>query len=129
MPFIVTCVSNIYINQYLTSCWGTNIMMVLMGVLCFHLTGARWGNAALNWSFPRTDSLWKVWNEDRHKEVTRFIPIYFTFIINTNNHCGKFLTWQQLRNSQANSKWNLTHKYTQYNVIYFSIMKYNRLWQ
>ena len=43
-------------NFYRTSCCGTNIMTVFIGVLCFHLTGARWGNAALNWSFPNTDS-------------------------------------------------------------------------
>ena len=32
------------------SCCGTNMTTVLKGVLCFHLTGARCGMAALNCS-------------------------------------------------------------------------------
>ena len=41
------------------SCCGTNMTTVFNGVLWRHLTGARWGRAALNCSWPRTDNVWK----------------------------------------------------------------------
>ena len=76
------------------SCWGTNMTIVLMGVLCFKRTGALCGEGTgeLKWSWPNTDMAWN----DKIERVYFYFEIHFICCRHLEGEkwhiCGNFKT-------------------------------------